>query len=145
MPADADAKTEPATPRRRRDARRKGQIARSTDLSGAVTLFMAMVALKFLGPGMWQSFIAICRAALAPEAPTQMSTVLPLAGAITIDRSELQEVCKTKESRRKIPFARDVLNVLHWQIDRLDVRDPRSGLRQGWLSPTARFGERHAT
>jgi len=85
MPADADAKTEPATPRRRREARMKGQIARSNDLSGAVALFMAMVALKLLGPGIWQSFIAIYRASLAPESPTSLHTIMPLVGAITIE------------------------------------------------------------
>lgn len=43
-------KTEKATPKRRKDARKKGQIAKSTDLSGAVVLVAALGALALFGP-----------------------------------------------------------------------------------------------
>src|SRR5262245_55825029 len=44
-----EERTEPATPRRREEARERGQVARSADLSSAVILLAAVVALQFLG------------------------------------------------------------------------------------------------
>jgi flagellar biosynthetic protein FlhB len=51
MPADTGEKTEAPTPRRREEARKRGQVARSTDLSSAVILLGAMVVLGVLLPG----------------------------------------------------------------------------------------------
>jgi flagellar biosynthesis protein FlhB len=48
MPGKED-KTEKATPKRRKDARKKGQIAKSTDLSGAVVLVAALASLAVFG------------------------------------------------------------------------------------------------
>lgn len=42
-------KTEPATPRRRREAREKGNVARSTEVNSAVVLLAGMAALYFFG------------------------------------------------------------------------------------------------
>ncbi|HVE38324.1 MAG TPA: flagellar biosynthesis protein FlhB [Planctomycetota bacterium] len=44
-----EERTEPATPRRREEARGRGQVARSADLSSAVILLAAALALRFLG------------------------------------------------------------------------------------------------
>jgi len=49
MPGKED-KTEKATPKRRTDARKKGQIAKSTDLNGAVVLIAALGSLAVFGP-----------------------------------------------------------------------------------------------
>jgi flagellar biosynthesis protein FlhB len=49
MPDQAD-RTEKATPKKRRDARKKGQVAKSTDLSGAVVLVAALGSLAVFGP-----------------------------------------------------------------------------------------------
>lgn len=46
----ADDKTERATPRRREDARRRGQVARSQDVNGAVVMIAGLFALSLLGP-----------------------------------------------------------------------------------------------
>jgi flagellar biosynthetic protein FlhB len=43
-------KTEKATPKRRKDARKKGQVAKSTDLNGAVVLVAALGSLAVFGP-----------------------------------------------------------------------------------------------
>ena len=57
-PADAEGgvmaenKTEKATPKKRDDARKKGQVARSMDLNGAVVLLAALLALSAFAPGM---------------------------------------------------------------------------------------------
>jgi flagellar biosynthetic protein FlhB len=47
-----EERTEPATPRRREEARERGQVARSADLSSAVILLAAVLALRFLGKPM---------------------------------------------------------------------------------------------
>ncbi|HVY97777.1 MAG TPA: EscU/YscU/HrcU family type III secretion system export apparatus switch protein [Solirubrobacterales bacterium] len=44
-------RTEKATPKRREEARKKGQVARSSDLGGAVVLLAALGALTAFGPG----------------------------------------------------------------------------------------------
>jgi flagellar biosynthetic protein FlhB len=44
-----EERTEPATPRRREEARERGQVARSADLSSAVILLAAALALRFMG------------------------------------------------------------------------------------------------
>lgn len=44
-----EERTEPATPRRRQEARERGQVARSADLSSAVVLLAAVLSLQFLG------------------------------------------------------------------------------------------------
>ena len=46
----ASDKTEKATPKRREEARKKGQVARSTDLNGSVVLIAALGALAAFGP-----------------------------------------------------------------------------------------------
>jgi flagellar biosynthetic protein FlhB len=49
--AEGEEKSFPATPRRREEARKKGQVARSHELGGAATLFSLVVALHALLPG----------------------------------------------------------------------------------------------
>jgi flagellar biosynthetic protein FlhB len=50
--AGYEEKTEPATPRRREEARKEGQVARSADLSTALSIVGALIALTALGPGL---------------------------------------------------------------------------------------------
>src|SRR2546421_338984 len=45
-------KTEAPTPKRLEEARKKGQVAKSADLNGAVVLFAGLLALGAAGPGM---------------------------------------------------------------------------------------------
>jgi flagellar biosynthetic protein FlhB len=46
----ANDKTEKATPKRREEARRRGQVAKSTDLNGAVVLIAGLLAISLLAP-----------------------------------------------------------------------------------------------
>ena len=46
----AEDKTERATPRRRDDARKRGQVARSMDVNGSIVLIAGLFALSFVGP-----------------------------------------------------------------------------------------------
>lgn len=50
----AEEKTEEATPKRREEARKKGQIAKSPELGLAVGILAACLLLKSLGSSMWQ-------------------------------------------------------------------------------------------
>ena len=45
-----DDNTEKATPKRRREARKKGQVAKSTDVNGAIVLIAGLIMISFLGP-----------------------------------------------------------------------------------------------
>ena len=46
----ADDKTERATPKKREEARKRGQVAKSTDLNGAIVLICALFAISLLAP-----------------------------------------------------------------------------------------------
>jgi flagellar biosynthesis protein FlhB len=65
----AGEKTEKATPKKRREARQKGQVARSTDLQGAIVLFAGIIAMGAAGPKLVQRMADVMRGAIA-----QMST-----------------------------------------------------------------------
>jgi flagellar biosynthesis protein FlhB len=61
----ASDKTEKATPKKRREARQRGQVARSTDLQGAVVLLAGVIALGSAGPAMVQRMADVMRAGIA--------------------------------------------------------------------------------
>lgn len=79
-------RTEKATPKRRAEARRKGQVARSADLNGAVVLLAALGALTAFGPGTVDRIGDSMRATLAQAAhpevvgPSGIGTLLGEAG-----------------------------------------------------------------
>src|SRR5215204_719990 len=50
----ADNRTEKATPKKRREVRQKGQVARSQDANGAIVLMASVLALSAFGPGMFE-------------------------------------------------------------------------------------------
>jgi flagellar biosynthetic protein FlhB len=60
-----DNKTEKATPKRREEARNKGQVARSQDLSGSVVLMATILALAATGPATLDSLARCIRETLA--------------------------------------------------------------------------------
>ena len=53
--SDSGDKTEKATPKRRTDARKEGQVARSQDANGAVVLLASLMVLSAMAPAMVQS------------------------------------------------------------------------------------------
>jgi flagellar biosynthesis protein FlhB len=65
-------KTEKATPKRRAEARKKGQVAKSPDLNGSIVLLTSLFALSIWGPHIWQEMGASMRGTLSmiahPEA-----------------------------------------------------------------------------
>src|SRR5687768_8452859 len=61
----ANDKTEKATPKKRAEARKKGQVARSQDVNGAVVLLVALLALSAFGPQMYEHIEQAARELLA--------------------------------------------------------------------------------
>jgi flagellar biosynthetic protein FlhB len=51
-------KTEPATPRKRQDAREKGQVAKSMDLSSSIILLAALLGITFMGNTFIEGIVA---------------------------------------------------------------------------------------
>lgn len=67
MPADEyGEKTEEPTQHKRDESRRKGQVARSVDLSSALILLAALAALNFLAPRMFAQMAAMMMRMLGP-------------------------------------------------------------------------------
>ncbi len=69
MPEDFDDKTEAPTPRRREEARERGQVVRSPDLTAAVALLGAMIALNYFGPPMLRDMYRLLKTMLSYSAP----------------------------------------------------------------------------
>jgi len=82
MATYADDRTEAPTPRRRTEARSKGQVARSQDLTAAVLLFAAFGGLYFFGPPLAMVLTAMIAASLSSDAPDSLATLWPFASAM---------------------------------------------------------------
>jgi flagellar biosynthetic protein FlhB len=61
----AGEKTEKATPKRRDEARKKGQVAKSADVSGSIVLIATFVGLLVFGPKLYAEMEAVMRETLA--------------------------------------------------------------------------------
>jgi flagellar biosynthetic protein FlhB len=69
----ADDKTEKPTPKRRSEAREKGQVARSVDLNGAVVLLAGLGALAFVGPSLFGRMKEVVAVGLARTASPELA------------------------------------------------------------------------
>jgi flagellar biosynthetic protein FlhB len=85
MPFHTEDRTEAPTPRRRQEARAKGQVARSQDLTAAAILFAAILALRFFGLDVFNGLLAIVSSGLILESPNDIPDL----------RSYVQSVGKT--------------------------------------------------
>jgi flagellar biosynthesis protein FlhB len=63
--ASGQDKTEKATPKRKEESRKKGQVAKSADLNGAVVLLAGLLALSAFGPGIYDKLHDSMRETLA--------------------------------------------------------------------------------
>jgi flagellar biosynthetic protein FlhB len=68
----AGEKTEPATPRRREEVRKKGQVAKSVDLTSSIVLMAAMLALYFLMPSFMHMLTDMTRSYLENAATIEI-------------------------------------------------------------------------
>jgi flagellar biosynthetic protein FlhB len=90
--AEAWEKTEAPTPRRRAEARRQGQVARSTDLVAAAVLLSALLLLQVSGPKLIAAFRQLLTTSLSQPAisvggdwaPPILLALLPLFIAIVL-------------------------------------------------------------
>ena len=97
----AGERTEAPTPKRLKDARQKGNVARSDELVTIGVLFLAVAGLKMLGPRLWGDMEGLLRNGLAHPASGEMtresafqlgkdsawqmiSAMLPLLGLLAI-------------------------------------------------------------
>ncbi len=69
----ADNRTEKPTPKRRSEARKKGQIARSPDLTSAAVLMGGIVALVITAPTMLDRFADVVRVGLSQSGDTHLA------------------------------------------------------------------------
>ena len=76
-------KTEPPTPRRRQEARQQGNVARSTDLSAAITLLSGMVLLYLIGLRLVGAMTRHLKAVLGSEHSSNLTRVDDLAATDT--------------------------------------------------------------
>jgi flagellar biosynthetic protein FlhB len=75
------SKTERATPKRRSEARGKGQVAKSAELNGAVVLTAGLIAVSWIGPQVVTSSATAMRVAWSMIAtPREVSTAAGLHG-----------------------------------------------------------------
>lgn len=81
-------KTEKASPKKKRDAREKGEVHKSTDLNTALMLFLLFGTLKFGYDGFTRSMQEFVRSALS-EAVTRQAAHLTAAAAVEMYRGIL--------------------------------------------------------
>ena len=80
-----DDKTEKPTGKRKGEARRKGQVAKSTELNGALVLVAGLVAISFMGPKIVSSMAGAMRALFAAIAkPNEVSSAAGLHGVVSL-------------------------------------------------------------
>lgn len=70
----ADNKTEKATPKKKSEARKKGQVARSTDLNTALVMLAATAALIWLAPMLLRNYQDLVREGLAFAADPSLAS-----------------------------------------------------------------------
>ena len=86
-----DDKTEKATGKRKGEARKKGQIAKSTEINGALVLIAGLVAISMQGPSVVNSMIGAMRALFGMVArPNEVSTAVGLHGILSVILHTLQ-------------------------------------------------------
>jgi len=88
MAANLGERTEAPTPRRRQEARTKGQVARSPDLTAAVILLAAFLALRWITPVLWNCLERIVASALFLEGPVDTDEVRSFTVAVLLETAK---------------------------------------------------------
>lgn len=80
-----DDKTEKATPKRRTEARKKGQVAKSTEVNGVVVLMAGLIGILFIGPKIVSGAAGTMQTAFALIAkPHAVTTAAGLRGLLDL-------------------------------------------------------------
>jgi flagellar biosynthesis protein FlhB len=83
MSAGAGEKTEKPTPKRREQARKEGQVARSMDMNGAIVLLASLMVLSAMAPKMLQSLKTMMSTTLAHISTPEIVTKDGLGPIVT--------------------------------------------------------------
>jgi flagellar biosynthetic protein FlhB len=84
MPDEFGERTEPATPRRRIEARQRGQVPRSHELTTAMLLLGLLLLLKYFGPGVWHTLLSIVYRGLS-TGQTDRGQLAPFSRGVALD------------------------------------------------------------
>jgi len=79
-----EERTESATPRRREEARKKGQVAKSMELSSAFMFLVGLVAIRFVFPSIFSEMMSITKATLSHISDARCPPVKPGVTASSI-------------------------------------------------------------
>ena len=74
MAEDFESRTEPATPHRREEARKQGQVAFSAELAASLVLLAGVSLLGLLGPRLGRDLLDAVRTELPAPAPRELGT-----------------------------------------------------------------------
>jgi flagellar biosynthetic protein FlhB len=88
----ADNRTEKPTPKRRDEARKKGQVARSTDLTSAAVLVGGLAALVVTAPTMLNRFADVVRVGLSQSGNTHLADRAGMGGLVTWSLTSIVEI-----------------------------------------------------
>ena len=72
--ADKESKTEEATPKRLKDAKKKGQVARSSELAPAVSLIVFAMTASFLAMSLFRNSILFVQSSLREDFGREITT-----------------------------------------------------------------------
>jgi flagellar biosynthetic protein FlhB len=87
----ANDKTEKATPKRRNESRKKGQVAKSTEINGAVVLVAGLIGISFMGPKVISSAGATMQTVFAMIAkPNEVASAAGLRGLVNLGMHTLE-------------------------------------------------------
>lgn len=109
MAEEFGERTEPATPRRRQDAREKGQVAKSQDLTAAAVMLAGLVCIDITGPWLWRLLLRVMHAGLSGTDAASLHSLLPLTSATAA------EAAKAMAPVMIVVFLAG-LGVLYWQV-----------------------------
>jgi len=82
--APGGERTEPATPRRRQDLRRKGEVAKSGDMTSTAILVAGLLSLMYMGPMMFDRIFALVKVYLSNAGSVPVIPVNFMALATTV-------------------------------------------------------------
>ncbi len=88
MALSRDDRTEAPTPRRRQEARGRGQVARSHDLTAAMLLLAGFISIRLLGPPLWHSLLLILETALSSDSAHDQDDLYPFVLSVAVELSK---------------------------------------------------------
>ena len=137
-PGDAQTKTEAPTPRRRREARRQGQVARSRDLSSALVLLIGTAILAVVAPELGRGLVRALQQATRGAADGSVADWTAVAAAVV--GAVAGETLLLLAAYASVAFVADACQVGFYMAypllsPRLERLSPLRGLRrlvEGW-------------